>query len=391
MDIIVVDDDASQRFYLSATMMKMGHDVVAVSNGQAGLQALEETGAQILICDVQMPDLDGMALARMVRARDWGRYVHVLMVTGLKDNKDRMEGLEAGADDFMSKPIDPAVLMARLKSAQRLIDYEQQLTIKNAMLDAAYSQMRQDMAAAAEAQLALLPPARAHIGEYAIASLFLPSKQISGDVYGYFDLREGRLGVFAADASGHGVRAALSAVAMGHMVSQEFFEEMGWSHQCGMATPERVTSVLDARFGSQSFDDSYFTVLTGVADPNSDQFVFCQAGCPYPILVPATGQAPSLMGDGGSPVGMLPGMHFGRNAVPFHKGDRLAIYSDGITEAADITGEQFGDQRLSHLLNDTRELDPSSVFAELKTVLQDWTGAAVQDDDITLILLDRRS
>ena len=361
----------------------------AVADGHSALHALEASDAPVLICDVNMPGIDGMDLTRMVRQRDFGRYIYVLMVTGLDQNADRMRGFEAGADDFMTKPIDAAVLVARLRSAERLIQYEQDLQAKNRRLEEANRLIRDDLDAAASAQRSLLPAPDVRLSQCRFSSLFVPSSSVSGDVFGHFELTSRRLGFYAADVSGHGVRAALSAVALGYMVSAEFFQNMALSKEGNELRPERVAEVLDRRFSGITADDSYFTMFVGAIDEDNDRLAFCQAGYPSPLLIRAGG-ACEWIGEGGMPVAMLPGAQYERSEVALYPGDRLVIYSDGIPEAPNAAGELFGSERLADLMCRCG-IAPATAFAELTQELANFTGRSSPPDDVSLIIIHREA
>ncbi|MDB5540999.1 MAG: response regulator [Devosia sp.] len=388
MHIIVADDDLSQRIHLSAMLRRNGHDVELAEDGEEAIEALKRNGAPVLICDVQMPGIDGMELATRVRGLDLGRYVYILMVTGLDQNADRMRGLEAGADDFMSKPVDQAVLLARLRSAERLIRYERDLHSKNLRLAQANEHIQADLDAAAAAQRALLPDPEVLLSNCRFSSSFTPSSSISGDVFGYFDLGPGKSGFFAADVSGHGVRAALSAVALGYMVSTEFFQNMVRGTGTDELRPERVAQVLDRRFQRDLGDDSYFTLFVGAIDEAEERLVFCQAGYPSPLLL-RPGDEARIVGTGGVPVAMLPHAEFERSSVAFRRGDRLIVASDGVTEAASQGGELYGLERFSEFVTHRQGFAARAVLPQIANALLDWTGQPNLADDVSIIIIDK--
>lgn len=387
MKIVVVDDDTSQRTYLSLALRQLGEEVTAVANPFTALDAIRSFRAEMLICDVKMPEMDGMELVRRIRATEWDRYIYILMVTSLSDAASQAEALESGADDFMTKPTDLLVLQARLRSAGRLIAYERELRQQRARLDEAYSRLRSDLQVAAAAQRALLPNGRQGLGDAALASLFIPSAEVSGDMFNCFGPMQRYSGFYLADASGHGIRAALSTVALGSMISSEFFWRMAVDDRQS-AQPEHAVAVLDRRFGELSHEDSYFAMLLGLLDHESDQLVFCQAGAPSPLLVSAHGTIQPI-GNGGLPVGLVADATFERGSVPFGAGDRLVVYSDGVLEAAGRDGTPLGPDGLVELVATTREQPAAQQLADIERRLMTWAGSTDFPDDVSMIILER--
>jgi diguanylate cyclase (GGDEF)-like protein len=127
LKILIADDDRVSQRLLQATLVRLGHEVVAVSGGTAALSALLETDApQLAILDWQMPDMDGLAVCRTVRA-DAAAYVYVLLLTSKDRQEDRTLAYEAGVDDFLSKPLDVADLRSRLRVGERVLDLQTKL------------------------------------------------------------------------------------------------------------------------------------------------------------------------------------------------------------------------------------------------------------------------
>jgi sigma-B regulation protein RsbU (phosphoserine phosphatase) len=151
MQIVVADDDLGERLVLKSVLSRLNYEVEAAEDGAAALEALERGNASILLTDLMMPEMDGLELVRRLRESDLGRYIYVIVFTGLGAGEARMRGLEAGADEFMSKPIDTASLVARLRAAERLMSYERDLRAQNKRLQEANRIIEDDLAAAATA------------------------------------------------------------------------------------------------------------------------------------------------------------------------------------------------------------------------------------------------
>jgi DNA-binding response OmpR family regulator len=121
MKILIADDDALTRRLVARTLQQLGHEVVAAKNGCDAWQAFRKETFPLIISDWMMPELNGLELCRMVRAENRSRYTYFILLTMLDGKGSFLEGMKAGADDFMTKPFDADQLAARLHVAQRIV------------------------------------------------------------------------------------------------------------------------------------------------------------------------------------------------------------------------------------------------------------------------------
>ncbi|WP_435168358.1 PP2C family protein-serine/threonine phosphatase [Falsirhodobacter sp. 1013] len=387
MLIIVADDDALQRRYVSVVMTKLGHQALEASNGEEALALLMQSEAQILVCDLDMPLMNGLRLTQEIRARGLDRYVHIIMITGSGQNEDRKRALEAGVDDFMTKPFDASMLRVRIGAAARLVEHEQQMKEKTRILHEAHERIRSDLEAAARAQRRMLPLGTRFVGEYGFAATFLPSTFVSGDMFGYFTLGSDRIGFYAIDVSGHGIQAALTSVAFGHLVTSEYFATHATGPD-GQPDPAQLARILNGRFYKPD-DDSYLTMFAGVLDERTGDLVFCQAGYPMPMLA-RPDQTVGLIGDGGFPIGLWETAEYHNLSLRLLPGERIVLCSDGATEAEDANGTAFGEERLGALVARETACRTEDLPARVAASLADWRDGRPLDDDLTVLVLERR-
>jgi sigma-B regulation protein RsbU (phosphoserine phosphatase) len=143
MKILIAEDDAISRKILQTILIKDGYDVVAVEDGLKALESLQKETPDMLITDWMMPDLDGVELSRQVRALKLPSYVYIVLLTALTEKQRIIEGLVAGADDYVTKPYDKTELLARVKAGKRVIQLEKTLLQKNQELSQALAQVKQ--------------------------------------------------------------------------------------------------------------------------------------------------------------------------------------------------------------------------------------------------------
>jgi two-component system cell cycle response regulator len=126
MKILIAEDDRDSRELLSWMLQKLGYQVVETTNGKEAWEAFRRGRFRLVISDVLMPELDGLELCRRIRKHKQSKYTYVIIITALIGKKDYLEGMEAGADDFVTKPFDPDELKARLRVAERIISFQEQ-------------------------------------------------------------------------------------------------------------------------------------------------------------------------------------------------------------------------------------------------------------------------
>ena len=126
MKVLIAEDDRDSRELLSWLLQKLGYQVVAASNGQEAWDAFRKGRFRLVILDVLMPEIDGLEVCRKIRLHKQSKYTYIIITTALIGKKDYLDGMEAGADDFVTKPFDPDELKARLRVAERIISFQEQ-------------------------------------------------------------------------------------------------------------------------------------------------------------------------------------------------------------------------------------------------------------------------
>jgi len=143
MKILVAEDDPISRKILQKILTKDGNEVTVAEDGLKALEALQKESPDMLVTDWMMPDFDGLQLSRQVRAMDLPSYVYIILLTALTEKERIIEGLDAGADDYVTKPYDKTELLARVRAGERVIKLERSLRQKNVELSDALAHVKQ--------------------------------------------------------------------------------------------------------------------------------------------------------------------------------------------------------------------------------------------------------
>jgi sigma-B regulation protein RsbU (phosphoserine phosphatase) len=279
------------------------------------------------------------------------------------------------------------MLKSRLRTATRLISHAAELAERTRVLKETNERIQEDLRAAATAQRQLLPDLQEDIMGFRIASAFVPSAIVSGDMFGCFSISDTKLGFYAVDVSGHGVHASLLSVAIGHLITPAYFRTQ--TIVDGKAPdPAALVTNLNDRF-SPSDNDDYFTMFCGIVDTATGRLDYCQAGYPSPYYVDQTGMTMAI-GDGGFPVGMIPTAVYENNTHQLDAGGALVICSDAACEAENAANEPFGNDRVRMVAATTPSAGVEDIPTHMVDALNLWRDGKPLEDDLTVVAIKRK-
>jgi len=396
MKALVIDDAPDIRIYVRSLLEKWGYDAIDASEGNEGLARIKESGAPIVVCDWEMPGMSGPDFCRAIRKAEMGHYVYIILLTGRSEKADLVEGLNAGADDFLSKPLDAQVLNARVRVAERIVHLEQRLAEQNRQLQSsrnqlqqAYDQIQSDLTAAARIQRQMLPTSDHVLLPLRAEWLFLPAAQVSGDSFNFFELTSDRIGFFHLDVSGHGIPAALLSASLNRSLVPG--GGPGVAVQADFLDPAIFLTDLNRQLGDADAEvENFATVVYGTLDKHTGEGQIALAGHPLPIIHRRHGEIEYLK-PGGLPVGMFPDVAYDPQQFRLEAGDRLILYSDGITECQNTEGEAFGDANLQAVATAATPASSQSLSDKLADSLREWRGSSDFEDDISVLVLERQA
>ena len=373
-----------------------------MTEAESGDQALEicrDTPPDLVLSDWMMPGMSGVEFCNEFRRMSRDNYGYFILLTSKSDKAEIAHGLDAGADDFLTKPVDPGELRARIAAGERILEMERELTEKNRLvnstldkLQALYASLDADLIEAKKLQQSLVRDRHRDYGTAEVSMLLRSSGHVGGDLVGMFPVSDTRIGLYGIDVSGHGISSALmtarlagylSGAAPEQNVALERLPDGGYAPR----PPGQTIAALNDLFLSELETEHYFTLLLADVDLATGRVVMAQAGHPYPAIQRADGSV-EMVGDGGLPVGLIPGAEYQEFEVQLQPGDRLMIHSDGVTECAAPDGTLLDDEGLARILHGLRGARAMSCLESLIWKLADFAGDDTFADDVSAILLE---
>lgn len=399
ISILVVDDSRVQRKILMAGLKQTGYRVLEADSGDAALEICRSENVDIVLSDWVMPGMDGLTFCREFRQMQRDSYGYFILLTSKSEKAEVTLGLEAGADDFLTKPVNGAELRARIKSGERILWMERELNDRNRLTEATLKQLsdlhagiERDLKEARKLQQSLIrTPVETH-GNTRTSLLLQSSGHVGGDLVGVYRVDDHQLGIYSIDVSGHGISSALMTARLagnlsGGLPEQNIglYRDKNGAHRA--RAPEATVALLNEMVLTEMETEHYLTIAYAVIDFHTGSGRMCQAGHPYPAIQRRSGDV-ELIGEGGLPVGLIPGAEFDGVDFQLFAGDRLLLTSDGVTECADPDGVLLEDEGLAQFLVAHSEIGGPALFDSLIARLQQFGTRDDFDDDVSAVLFE---
>jgi serine phosphatase RsbU (regulator of sigma subunit) len=357
--IVVIDDNANDLQVTRRFLERKGYLVSGATSGEEGLALVSGVMPDAVVVDYRMPVMDGFELTRRIKSDPVLQTIPVLMLTGADAARTVVEGLGAGADDFVTKGSDTEILLARLRALLRMKRYQDQLRKLN-------QQITRDLQIARRVQEALMPHGTFRAPRLEIRSAYMPSETLSGDFYDYF-LQGEQVYLFVADVSGHGLPAAILVSLLKSYIHTE----------ADAQTPlSSFMSRLNDFLFSVSLPTQFATAQLFRIDADGS-LVYSNAAHP-PFLLHRRELGQTLVFEQpGHLLGAMPQMSFEEHGLKVAPGDTLFVYTDGLTDRRTDAGEFYSIDRIAALLERSADGDLASVY---DAIYEDVHGFAATDD-----------
>jgi len=372
--ILIIDDDYTTQLLLERTLSMQGYDITLASDGEEGLIKAKTIRPALIICDWIMPRKNGLEVCCQIKSITELSTTFFILLTSLDSVEDRIKGLDAGADDFLCKPIEMNELTARVRAGLRLHQLSTDLQNQKHLLEVELSE-------AAEYVSTILPQPMYH-PSLNIDVCFIPSRQLGGDSFDYFWLDDRHLVFYLLDVSGHGLRASLPSLAVVNLLRSRGLSNVDYYQ------PNTVLQGLNQAFQMSDRNDKYFTIWYGVYNREDHHLVYSSAGHPPAILLTSTNYLlEKRLKTPGVPVGMFPDIKYVNATCSIESNSSLYVFSDGLYEVEQQSNNRWGLDRLINLLKKYQQT-PERDLERLLHYIRTWHPNFQFEDDLSILQID---
>ena len=377
--ILVVDDEPDLEPLIKQRMrphIRSGqYSFLFAGDGNEAVDILSRDGRiDMVVTDINMPGMDGLTLLSRITAID--PDIKSIVVSAYGDMGNIRTAMNRGAFDFVTKPLDfrdfevtiertqahIAQWKEALQSRDRLIALQNQLDLANSM------------------QQAILPVDFPSGGDFDVHGSMVPAQNVGGDFFDVVTLEHGRIGLAVADVSDKGIPAALFMMSSRTLLK---------GAAIGQGEPDKVLAEVNSILFEDNRNDMFVTVLYAVYDPETGSMTYASGGHCASLVVHADGSCTELPGTGGIALGIAADFDYAQKVAVLKPGETLIMYSDGVTEAANAQGEEFGTERLKGLFAGAAPASAREANATVLNAVTAFAGDHAQSDDITCLALHR--
>jgi len=375
--IVVIDDSRLYRGVLKKALSEAGYEVETAADGKAGVDLVIGLLPDLVVTDMDMPVMCGEEVCRRLKAEATTQMIPIIMLTANRTT-DKITQLDAGADDYIPKSNDLAELLAKVRVFLRIKHLQDKLREQNEKLRYENELNELELSMAREVQRGLLPREGGRRGRLHLAFHYVPMRWVGGDLFDVLADEQGNTLFFVSDVSGHGVGAALITA----MFKTSILGQVG-----------RVTSVVDlvnrvnSAISSLMDEGRFVTAFFGLLDSHGDRIQYVNAGHPPGLLLRRGEDALQRLDSTETPFGIMDEMSSPHGEIPVSPGDRLILYTDGLTDVVNADDEMLGADALSGLLLRHAALPADALASSIASRLSDYRGDADQADDMTLLVV----
>lgn len=388
--ILVIDDNMNDVQLMRRVLERAGYHTSYADSAEDGLRQLYESTPDCIVVDYRMPGMNGLEFSRAVKGNGQYENIPILMLTGADSAQNQVDGLAAGADDFVTKSSDLGVIVARVRALLRVKAYQDRIVEQSEQLRRLYEEVTEksdrimalnqrfnrDLQFARRVQEALLPERAFQSSDAEIRSVYIPSDTLSGDFYDYFTSGE-NLYLFMGDVSGHGLPAAILVSILKSYLHSEVDQS-----SCLADFMARLNNF----FYSASLPSQYATAQFFRFDSTEASLHFSNAAHPAFLLWKQRSGEVDMKEYPGHLLGALPDMTFEEHVVPIDSGDLLFTYTDGLTDRRSEAGEFYSLDRIAAILKERGNESLDVVYDHIYKDAASFTATDEYKDDIAFIL-----
>jgi phosphoserine phosphatase RsbU/P len=376
--ILVVDDTPANLQVLAAMLKDRGYKVRPVPGGKLALLAAQRDPPDLILLDINMPEMNGYEVCEHLKADDKLKGIPVIFISALTEQLDKVKAFAIGGVDYITKPFQMEELHARVETHLKLRRLQIELEEYSRHLELARERLKLDLELARVVQRGFLPLRLPEVPGYEFFAYYESAFEIGGDYYDFIPLPGQRVAVLLGDVAGKGVAAALL---MAKLSADARF--------CILTEPEPAAAVakLNSLMTQSGIADRFVTLVAAILDPGSHTVTLVNAGHPSPLLYHrATLSADEATSNevAGFPIGVLDGFEYASCQVGLEPGDCLLAFTDGVTEAMDVNDVELQTKGVYAAVQG-ETYSPRALGERVVQAVKQFAAGRSQHDDIALV------
>ncbi|MBF0425484.1 MAG: fused response regulator/phosphatase [Magnetococcales bacterium] len=375
MKILIVDDDRINSTILNRLLSRDGHPVVTAYNGRDGVALFKSERPDLVLMDIRMPLMNGYEAARQIKEASTDRFVPIIFLTAVTDDEGLARCIEAGGDDFLTKPFNRVILQAKISAMERIRQLHAVLRSQKEQLEKHQEGVRREMEVG-QHLFSNIVRAGNLLDAPCLNHFSTPMSLFNGDLLVASYTPAGTLHIMLGDFTGHGLSAAVGALPLAELfygLTAQGFSIGDLAEQIN----DKLRKVLPTRM--------FCAACLIEVDHRQKSIMVWNGGLPDVLVADKSGQIVRRIRSGHIPLGVAPMRREDRKVeiLEMQEDYRVFLYSDGLTEATDDGGILFGQERLDALFDG--QTPPERLFAAILHALNAFRGHALQTDDISLL------
>jgi len=379
--VILAVDDTPENLDVVKGLLAPKYIVKVAISGPMALKIVEKQAPDLILLDIMMPDMNGYEVCKRLKANPDTQDIPVIFLTAMDQTADESSGFDLGAADYITKPVNPPILEARVKTHLALKRSMDDLHKAYSIIKIQKDRMEEELNIGRNIQMSMVPlqfPAFPDRDEFDLHALLKPAREVGGDFYDFFLISENELCVVVGDVSGKGVPAALFMAVTRTMIKTCAADD---------TSPASIMTRVNDTLSTDNPECMFVTLFLGVCNVKSGEFIYTNAGHNPPYIKRASGEIECIDQLHGPIAGAVGGVSYKQGKLGLKKGDLLYMFTDGVSEAMDIDSNLYGEQRIIDHLSGMDGNEPRIAVDGSGALVEKFAGEAPQSDDITVLAM----
>jgi sigma-B regulation protein RsbU (phosphoserine phosphatase) len=375
---ILAVDDTPENLDVVKGILSPDYIVKAATSGPMALKIAEKQKPDLILLDIMMPDMDGYEVCKRLKENEHTSDVPVIFLTAMDQTTDEKRGFELGAADYMTKPVNPPILKARVGTHLALKQSMDELQSAFEIIKVHKERMEQELNVAHDIQMSMLPlefPAFPEREEFSVHALLQPAREVGGDFYDFFFINDDEICLIVGDVSGKGVPAALFMAVTKTMIKTQAVDD---------PSPASIVTRVNEELSADNPSSMFVTLFFAIANVRTGEVRFTNAGHNPPYILRNSGALECMDQRHGPIIAAVEGVAFKEDKVQLKVNDTLVIFTDGVTEAMDVSQQLYAEPRLEACIKKSAGV-PDEMTGEILQDVEAYAGEAEQADDITIL------